>query len=92
MGSINSLGDKQEQYRADLQEMQSQGDPTLEDTITQHSSYPEDVVVNIASSLHDIFRSDEEPDKNEIIWAIGLLDDLDTLGMVVRFKDNGPAE
>jgi hypothetical protein len=92
MGVINNVANKQEEYKAILHEMFIEGDPTFEELTVQTSQYSEEVIANIASSLHENIRGQQPLDKNEIYWAISLLDVLDTLGMTVRFKSNGKAD
>lgn len=92
MGVINAVANTQEEYRAILREMYTEGDPTFEELTIQTSPYTEDIIVNLASSLHENIRHGQELEKNEIYWAISILDDLDTLGMTVRFKPNGKTD
>lgn len=93
MGTLDKISVMREDYRDLLVAALAHEDPTLEEEALKGciGKYGEDLMVNMAVSIsHRVlpkpFVGEAQPDIRRLLWAVGILDDLDTLGMEVRFK------
>lgn len=90
MGALDQVAIMQEDYRDILHDdLVKPGGATLDDESTQGAigKYGENTIINVTVSLmHRVVQADG-PDPAHIIMAVALLDDLDTLGMKVVYKE-----
>jgi hypothetical protein len=96
MALLDKVSVIREDYRELLVFSERRLDPTLEEEALKGSieKYGEDLIVNMTVSItHRVapkpFIGEPQPDINHLVLAVGVLDDLDTLGMEVKFKSVG---
>lgn len=89
MSMIDQVSDVREDFRGLLRRAVAVEDPILEEEALKGSSkqFGEDSIISLAMSiLVRLSPSDEKPSLEQLVKAVAILDDLDTLGMEVRFK------
>lgn len=89
MADLDKVAVLQLDYRGLFGVPDKSGGPTLEEEFLQHveERFSRDAMVNLAVCLEQITENVDQP--SILREAITLLDHLETLGMEVRFKNNG---
>jgi len=92
MGVLQELMHVQETYRGILNQLRNTQDKSFEQALTEANSeaLDDDAVIALAVSLHEIGTRTEEartPRENDLLWAIDILDQLDTQGFDVVRKE-----
>jgi len=86
---IDQVSDIQEDFRDLLRSALEAKDPILEEEALKGASkkYGEDAIVNMAMTIFVRFsKPASEPSLWHLMKAVAIMDDLDTFGMEVRFK------
>lgn len=89
MGALDQVATMQEDYRDLLDREIEAGGPTLEEEAQQGAikKYGANTIINVTVSLmHRVIQA-PGPDPAHLAMAVALLDDLDTLGMKVVYKE-----
>lgn len=90
MGVLADLSDVQETYKGILQQLRREADKSFEQAIAANSgSIDDDALVAIAVSLFEIESREEggrSPREHDLLWAIDVIDQLDTQGFEVVRK------
>lgn len=90
MGALSDLMEVQESFRGILRQIQETPDKSMAEAMAMGTGLNEDSFVAIACIAHEMGLKDDPvrgPSINDLLYAIEVVDHLDTLGMEVRHKE-----